>query len=157
MTIPNSYFMERAIEVAKSSFAAGDYAVGSVVVKDDAIISAAGNRTHLDQDPTQHAELIVIRDAAKNLKQKDLSGCELYATHEPCPMCMSAIIWSKISAVVFGATMEDHKQYRDSNGNAKWKWRVIDVPADHIASRGEPHVELVSGFMRDECLSLFHS
>ncbi len=72
-------------------------------------------------------------------------------------MCMGAIIWSRISQVVFGATMEDHKHYRDRHGNAQWRWRVIDVPAQAIAVQGDPIVKLVAGFMREECLALFHS
>ena len=81
----------------------------------------------------------------------------LYTTHEPCPMCIGAVIWSRISQVVFGATMADNKRYRDRHGNAQWRWRVIEVPAQAIAAQGDPVVELVAGFMREECIALFHS
>jgi len=153
----NSSFMRAAIEAAKESRAAGDYAVGSVIVHNGRIAAKAGNRTHLDRDPTQHAELIAIRLAAQRLGSKDLSGCTLFATHEPCPMCMGAIIWSRISKVFFGASIEDHKRYRDFHGNSQWRWRVINVPAQTIAAQGDPVVELTAGFLREECLALFHS
>jgi tRNA(Arg) A34 adenosine deaminase TadA len=153
----NPSFMRAAIEAAKESKAAGDYAVGSVIVHEGQIIAKGGNRTHLDRDPTQHAELIAIRQAARVLGSKDLSRCTLFATHEPCPMCMGGIIWSRISKVFFGATIEDHMHYRDLRGNSQWRWRVINVPAKAIATQGDPVVELVGGFMREECLALFHS
>jgi len=143
--------------MACRSRAAGDYAVGSVVAKDDRIISMAGNRTHIDRDATQHAEMIAIREAARVLGIKDLSSCTLYATHEPCPMCMGAVVWSRIPHVVFGATMEDHKRFRDQQGNSQWRWRVIDIPASVVAKQAEPPVALLRGFMREECLALFHS
>jgi tRNA(adenine34) deaminase len=155
--IPNTGHIRAAIEAAKQSFALGDYAVGSAIAMDDVVVAASGNRTHLDADATQHAGLIVIRAAAKALGKKDLSGSVLYATHEPCAMCMGAIIWARVSTVVFGASIEDHKSHRDEKGNRTWRWRVVDVPAQLIADRGEPRVRLIQGFMRDDCLSLFHS
>ena len=142
--------------MAHQSRALGDYAVGSVIVHENRIIARAGNRTHLDQDPTQHAEMIAIRDAARQLSTKNLSGSVLYATHEPCPMCMGAIIWSRITEVVFGAMISDHKHYRDRHGNEQWRWRVIDVAAQDVAARGDPIVKLTAGFMREECVALFH-
>src|SRR5262245_30023333 len=157
MSTPNPKFMFAAIEMARASRAAGDYAVGSVIVRGLQVIAQAGNRTHLDQDPTHHAEILTIRQAAQYCGSKDLSSCTLYTTHEPCPMCMGAVIWSRISRVVFGATMEDHKLYRDRHGTAQWPWRVIDIRAQTMAAQASPVVELVSGFMRRECLELFHS
>jgi tRNA(Arg) A34 adenosine deaminase TadA len=157
MFTPNRIFMLAAIESAHESRAAGDYAVGSTVAKEGRIVSTAGNRTHLDADATQHAEMIAIREAARRLGTKDLSGCILYATHEPCAMCMGAVVWSRIPCVVHGATIADHKQYRDAHGNERWRWRIIDLPASLIAAQSDPAVELISGFMREECLALFHS
>jgi len=149
--------MLAAIEMARESRAAGDYAVGSVLGRDGRIISKAGNRTHLDMDATQHAELMAIRKGARELGSKDLTGCVLYSTHEPCVMCMGAVVWSRISCVVFGATIDDHKRFRDEHGNAQWRWRVIDLPAALIAEKADPPIALMGGFMRQECLALFHS
>lgn len=149
--------MRAAIEMARASRAAGDYAVGSVLVRNGRIISKAGNRTHLESDPTHHAELVAIREAARELGTKDLTGCVLYSTHEPCVMCMGAVVWARVSSVVFGATLDDHKRFRDEHGNEQWRWRVIDLPAALVAARADPQVELIGGFMREECLALFHS
>jgi tRNA(adenine34) deaminase len=157
VVFPSRALMLAAIEMAYQSRAAGDYAVGSVLAQDERIVSGAGNRTHLDNDATQHAEIIGIRSATRILGTKDLSTCVLYSTHEPCPMCMGAVIWSRIPCVVFGATMEDHKQFRDGHGNSQWRWRVIDLPAVAVAARGDPPVKIIGGFMRDQCLGLFHS
>jgi tRNA(Arg) A34 adenosine deaminase TadA len=157
MIVPNRTLMLAAIEMARESRAAGDYAVGSVLARDERIIARAGNRTHLDQDATLHAELVVIRQAARELGTKHLSDCTLYSTHEPCAMCMGAVIWSRVPCVIFGATIEDHKRFRDEHGNERWRWRVIDLPAQIMAAKADPPVQLVAGFMRDQCLELFHS
>ena len=71
--------------------------------------------------------------------------------------CFRAVVCSRVSGVVFGASIDDHKRYRDRHGNAQWRWRVIDIPARAIAELGEPSVELVGGFTREECLAFFHS
>ena len=72
-------------------------------------------------------------------------------------MCVGAIVWSRVTRVVFGATMDDHKRFRDEHATERWRWRVIDIPAVVIAAKGEPPVELISGFMREECAALFHA
>ena len=80
---------------------------GAVIVKDNEIISASHNTVLRDSDPTAHAEVNAIREASKKLNTYDLSDCILYTTCEPCPMCLSAIIWSNIKEVYYGATKED--------------------------------------------------
>ena len=80
---------------------------GAVVVKDDKIISVASNTVLRDHDPTAHAEVNAIRAAGQVLRTHDLSGCTIYCTSEPCPMCLSAIIWSNIKIAYFGCTAED--------------------------------------------------
>ena len=80
---------------------------GAVVVKDGKIIGKASNHVLKNSDPTAHAEVEAIRDACKNINSHDLSGCELYTTSYPCPMCLSAIIWSNIKKVYYGNTKED--------------------------------------------------
>lgn len=152
----SSDHMMAAIRAAKSARANGDYAVGAVIALGGREVSAGGNRTHLDEEPTQHAEMIAIRDASATLRTKNLSGCFLYSTHEPCPMCMSAAIWARISTVVFGATMADHKEFRDSFGNVRWPWRVIDIPAEEVAARSQSDIQIVPGYMRESCIKLFH-
>ncbi len=80
---------------------------GAVVVKDNKIIGRGANSVLINNDPTAHAEVIAIRDACKTINSYDLSGCELYTSCYPCPMCLSAIIWSNIKKVYYGNTKED--------------------------------------------------
>jgi tRNA(Arg) A34 adenosine deaminase TadA len=76
---------------------------------------------------------------------------------QDCMPPTGAIVWSRIPHVVFGATMKDHKRFIDQRGNSQWRWRVIDIPALSISEQADPPVELLGGFMREECLALFHS
>ena len=89
---------------------------GALVVKDNKVIGRGVNRVIGKHDPTAHAEMEAIRDACINLKTHDLTGCELYATGFPCPMCMSAIIWANIKKVYYSATYKDAEDigFRDS-------------------------------------------
>ena len=80
---------------------------GAVIVKDGKIIGKGFNRVIANNDPTAHAEIMAIREASKTLNTYNLSGCELYTTCYPCPMCLSAIIWANIKKVYYGNTKED--------------------------------------------------
>jgi guanine deaminase len=80
---------------------------GAVILKDDAIIAKAHNSVLLSNDPTAHAEINAIRAASKTLGSFDLSGCTLYTTCMPCPMCLGAILWARITTVYYGASEED--------------------------------------------------
>lgn len=80
---------------------------GAVVIKDDKIIGKGHNRVLINHDPTCHAEIEAIRDACKNLNTHDLTGCILYTSCYPCPMCLSAIIWANIKKVYYGNTAKD--------------------------------------------------
>ena len=80
---------------------------GAVIYKDGKIVGKGVNRVIGNNDPTAHAEIEAIRNACKNLKTHDLTGCELYATGYPCPMCMSAIIWANIKTVYYSANYKD--------------------------------------------------
>ncbi|MFZ4521954.1 MAG: nucleoside deaminase [Bacteroidales bacterium] len=80
---------------------------GAVVVLDGKVIGKGGNRVSSQNDPTAHAEIVAIRDACKNIKNFDLAGAVIYATCEPCPMCLSAIYWANIKAVYYCATRHD--------------------------------------------------
>ena len=80
---------------------------GAVVVKDGKIIGRGSNHVLANNDPTAHGEVMAIRDACKNISSYDLSGCEIYTSSYPCPMCLSAIIWANIKKVYYGNTKED--------------------------------------------------
>lgn len=101
-------FMKRAVDRAKKTMRldiGGPF--GACVVKDGKVISVASNTVLKDKDPTCHAEMNAIRKACKKLQTYDLSGCELYATGYPCPMCLSAIIWANIKTVYYGTDLKD--------------------------------------------------
>lgn len=99
----NSY-MEFAFEEAHAAAARGEVPVGAVLVKDNTVLARAGNRTLELNDPTAHAELLVIRAGGAKLSSQRLIGCQLYVTLEPCPMCAAAISFARIERLYFGAT-----------------------------------------------------
>lgn len=80
---------------------------GAVIVKDNIIVGVGNNHVLKNNDPTAHAEVMAIRDACKNLNTYDLTGCVLYTSCYPCPMCLSAIIWANIKTIYYGNTKED--------------------------------------------------
>ena len=80
---------------------------GACIVKDGKIIGKGSNHVLKDNDPTAHAEVVAIRDACKNINSYDLSGCELYTTCYPCPMCIAATIWANVKKVYYGNNKED--------------------------------------------------
>jgi tRNA(adenine34) deaminase len=99
-------FMEIALAEAEAAFRAGEVPVGCVVVKDGQPIAQAGNRTLRDKDPTAHAEMLALRDAARALNDERLTGCDLYVTLEPCTMCAAAISFARIRRLYYGASDE---------------------------------------------------
>jgi tRNA(adenine34) deaminase len=97
-------WMKIAIEEAQKAGAIGEVPIGAIVVKDGEIIGRGFNLRETDHDPTAHAEMIAIRQASQQINAWRLSGCTLYVTLEPCPMCAGAIVQSRVDVVVFGAT-----------------------------------------------------
>lgn len=96
-------FMREALLLATQAAAAGEVPVGAVVVKDGAVVGRGHNRPVSSHDPTAHAEVVAIRDAAEWLGNYRLTGCDLYVTLEPCAMCVGAILHARIARVVYGA------------------------------------------------------
>jgi tRNA(adenine34) deaminase len=96
-------FMHEALTLARDAAREGDVPVGALVVRDGAVIARAANRTMRDQDPTAHAEVLALRQAAAALGNWRLEGCTLYVTLEPCAMCAGAIVLARPERVVFGA------------------------------------------------------
>ena len=103
MSSQHDYFLSEAIKEAQKALLTGDVPIGAVVVKNDQIIGRGYNRREADNDPTAHAEILALREAGKHLGTWRLSGCTLYVTMEPCPMCCGALINSRIETVVYGA------------------------------------------------------
>ena len=102
-------FMVKAIELSIKSAETIGGPFGCVIVKDNKIISEGSNKVTSTNDPTAHGEIVAIREACLKLNTFNLSGCELYSTCEPCPMCLSAIYWSHIDRVFYANTRDDAK------------------------------------------------
>lgn len=102
-------FIKEAIQESVRSVSGNGGPYGAVIVKDGKIISMAGNSVTKDHDPTAHAEVNAIRQAAQKLKSFNLSGCEIYCSCEPCPMCLGAIYWAKIDKVYYANSSEEAK------------------------------------------------
>ena len=96
-------FMDIALEAARAAQNAGEVPIGCVIVSEGEVVARAGNRTLVDRDPTAHAELIAIRQAAARLGSERLTGCDLYVTLEPCAMCAGAISFARIRRLYYGA------------------------------------------------------
>ena len=103
-------FMLRAIELSIKSANGIGGPFGCVVVKDNMIVAEGSNKVTFSNDPTAHAEIVAIRDACKKLNTFNLSGCDIYASCEPCPMCLSAIYWSHIDNIYYANTRDDAKK-----------------------------------------------
>jgi tRNA(adenine34) deaminase len=99
----SSSFMDLALDQARAAAAAGEVPVGCVVVRNNAVIAQAFNRTIIDRDPTAHAEMLAIRTAAAAIDSERLTDCDLYVTLEPCAMCAAAIAFARIRRLYYGA------------------------------------------------------
>ena len=138
-------FMSRAIELSIESVKSGGGPFGSVIIKNNEIISEGMNRVTKNNDPTAHGEIVAIRNACKNLNDFSLKGCELYTSCEPCPMCLSAIYWSRIDKIYYANTRDDAKKidFDDS--------LIYSELTKKIKERKIPTIQL----MRDEALQGF--
>ena len=134
--------MARALAEAAAAAEQGEVPIGAVLVDDaGSIVSAAGNRVERDRDPTAHAEMLVLREGAVRLGVKQLAGCDLYVTLEPCPMCAAAIGLAHIRRLYFGA-------YDPKGGGVEHGPRIFDQPTCHhrpevyggIAERAAGHL-----------------
>jgi len=119
MAEPDERFMRAALALAAEAAQAGEVPVGAVVVKDGVIVGRGYNRPISSADPTAHAEIVALREAARHLENYRLLGCELYVTLEPCVMCVGAMAHARIARVVYGA--------RDPKTGACGS--IVDLPA----------------------------
>ena len=103
----SDFFMQKAIELSIKNINNNGGPFGCVIVKNNKIISEGVNGVTQNNDPTAHAEIVAIRNACTKLNTFDLSGCTLYSSCEPCPMCLSAIYWSHIDIVYYGNSRQD--------------------------------------------------
>ncbi len=136
-------YMFLAIEEATNGIRNGEGGpFGSVIVKDGKVVGKGHNQVVLNNDATCHGEMQAIRNASKNLGTFDLSGCEIYTTGEPCPMCLGAILWANISKVYYGCNIIDTEDigFRDNKFYNMTK---------------EEKAEFISELDREECLKLY--
>ena len=137
--------MQRAIELSLESINSGGGPFGSVIVKDEKIISEGMNRVTVDNDPTSHGEIVAIRNACKKLNTFNLSNCSLYSSCEPCPMCMSAIYWSRIGKVYYANTRDDAKKINFDDS----------LIYSEISKKNEDRKIPIKQMLRDEALKAF--
>ena len=146
MFVHHTQFTEKAIEEAEKGGSQGNIAVGSVVVKNGSIIGVGRNLVSASDDPTAHAEIVALRDASLNVKSAELSGCTLYTTFEPCPMCCGAIMTSGITTVVMGA--------RHNPRESRWGPYSIEKLLDMANWRDK--IEIVTGILPKKCADVRH-
>jgi guanine deaminase len=104
----NHDFLREAIRLSVEKMGAdGGGPFGAVVVRDGRVVGRGWNRVTSTNDPTAHAEVVAIRDACSRLQTFSLAGCEIYASCEPCPLCLAAIYWSRLDRIFYGATCDD--------------------------------------------------
>ena len=137
-------FVGLALEEARAAAAAGEGPIGALIVHDGRILARSGNRTIRDCDPTAHAEMVVIREAARVLRNYRMAGTTLYVTLEPCSMCAGAMIQARIPRLVYGA--DDPK-----GGAVRSCFQVLtNATLNH-------QVEITSGILAPDCASLLQS
>ncbi len=142
----NKRFMEIAVAEARTGVLGGHGGpFGAVVVKDGEVIAAGHNRVVLNHDSTCHGEVDVIRKAEQKLMTFDLSGCEIYTTSEPCPMCLAAILWANIAKVYYGCTLNDNEMIG-----------FRDVEFEHVIIDEAARAGLLEQHDREMCLEVFN-
>lgn len=139
-------YMRVAIEKARQGIAQSQLPVAAAIVKKDKVIIVAHNTVWQTCDPTAHAEMTAIRQAAHQLKSIRFQGCTIFSTTEPCPMCLAAIHWAGFDRVVFGATIAD---------SAKYGFNELLVDVAQLAKLGQSHLKVQGGVLRKECAGLF--
>ena len=139
MTTEDNYYMHLAVNEAHCALDRGDVPVGALVVREGEVL-ARGSDVKIS-DPTEHAEIIAIREACRKLGRWHLGGCTLYVTLEPCPMCAGACVNSRVSRVVYGA-----KNYKSGAGGTLYNI-LRDSRLNHVC-------EVRSGVLGQECLEI---
>jgi tRNA(adenine34) deaminase len=137
-------FMHAALDEARAAGDSGEVPVGAVLVHDGRILARSGNRTIRDNDPTAHAEIVVLREAARGMGNYRLAGVTLYVTIEPCSMCAGAIVQARVPRLVYGA--DDPK-----GGAVRTCFQILSD------SRLNHQVEVASGVLAFECAAVIQS
>jgi tRNA(adenine34) deaminase len=144
--VPFEAMMQLALEEARQSRREANKGYGAIAVLGTRVLASAHDTASTLKDPSLHAELNVIREAARVLNDENLSGVILFSTCEPCSMCSSLAVWANVSAIVFGASIE--------RTAARGKRRIL-VPAREIVARSPVTIEVFEGVLEQECMSLY--
>lgn len=140
-------FLREAIRLSIDKMHAGEGGpFGAIVVRNGEVVGQGWNRVLSTLDPTAHAEVVAIRDACRNLKSFSLEGCRIYASCEPCPMCLAAIYWARIESIDFAATTADAAAAGFDDG---WFYEELTRPAE---SRSVP----MRQSLQSEAIAAFH-
>lgn len=134
----NKAFMAEALKEAALAAEMGEVPIGAVIVRGDEIIAAAHNLVETSKDPTAHAEMLAIRQAAARLGDWRLTGCHMYVTVEPCSMCAGAIVWARIEKLFIGTD--------DPKGGACGS--IFNIPQEKKLNH---YTEIETGLLREEC------
>ena len=140
-------FMQQAIDLSIDNVANGGGPFGAVIARDGEVIATGTNRVTADCDPTAHAEVNAIRAACTKLKSFKLTGCTIYTSCEPCPMCLSAIYWAGIECIFYGNTKQDAKQINFDDSF------IYDQIALDYSERSIPCINI----MREQALAGFRA
>jgi guanine deaminase len=146
MPTTDAKFMQLAIAQARAGIAQGQTPFGAVIVRGAELVAAAHNSVWRDTDPTAHAEVNALRQAARALATIDLHDCTLFSTCEPCPMCLAATHWAKVDRLVYGAAIEDA---------AAAGFSELRVAARTLIEMGGSPLRIESGLLVEECRELF--
>lgn len=139
-------FLRLAIEISREAIDTGDGTFGAVIVKDGKILAAESNRTHIEDNPTLHAEIVAIREASRIHGADSLAGSTIYCSCEPCLMCLMAITYSEIAQIVYAATLEDAIKYGSGDP---------PIYPERIVEEGDLPVQLTAGEYRDAAVQVF--
>ena len=142
----NKSFMKRAVQIARKGMNNNEGGpFGCVIVKDGKIIAEGNNQVIINNDPTAHAEIVAIRKACKEVGSFELTGCEIYTSCEPCPMCLGAIYWTRPDAVYFAATRKDAAE---AGFDDDFIYKELGLSADERSIPMKP-------FFREPAIKLF--
>ena len=140
--------MRLALQVAWQGVEKGEMPFGACVVRKGQVISVAHNSAKANMDTTAHAEVQAIRDASQRLKTLELTGCVIYSTCEPCPMCFTACVWAKLGRIVYACRIEDAERAGI---------RQVPISSSRMNQLGQSSVELVDNVLRNDSLKLFET
>ena len=139
-------YMQMAIDKCREGVDAGQTPFAACIVKNNEVIACDHNIVWASTDITAHGEIHAIRNACKHINDIDLSGCTIYSTCEPCPMCFTAIHWARIDKIFYGADIADAERFG---------FNELKVSNQMLKEMGLSNVEIIGDFMKKECVEVF--